>query len=168
MTGRWAFVLLAVPMLAGCQNERFRSMRLGEVDVEKAYQAGVTVFGDYYKVAEADGRTRRITGRPKTVKAPPDRLFSTSASREVAVLRIRRDGAVTWADVRVDIQRRQSAGYRSLSGLTDRDDVPNRTPAQDDAPLRPEQDEVWQVTGHNYQIERKMLQDLYARVNAGR
>jgi len=167
MTGRWALLLVAVSMLAGCQNERFRSMRLGDVDFDEAYRAGLEVFAGYYGVADTDARTGRVTGRPKLVSAPPDKLFSSTPSREVAVLRIRRDGALTWADVRVDIQRRESASYRSLAGLTGPNDVPNRTPAQGDAPLRAEQDQVWQVTGHNYDVERKMLKDLYARVNPG-
>jgi len=42
---------------------------------------------------------------------------------------------------------------------------PNLPPAQGDAPLTREQREVWTATGANWQMERRILTDLYRRLH---
>ena len=162
----WRCLLVACSgaVLVGCHTGGFRTRRLGQVDPAEAYQAALEVVSDYYTVASADRRSGRITCEPKPVSSTTGRLLSTTAGREHAVVRIRRDGPVVWADVRVTIERRESAGYDSLTALSAHGDVPNQTPAQGDAPFTREQNQLWRVTGSNLDVERRILADIYSRV----
>ncbi len=167
MIARCLLTALAAAALAGCQTERFRSQQLGEVDYDTAYQAGRTVFADYYAIDAADPDDGRITGRPKPLdnSAPGGLALSSQPARELAVLRIRRDGKVIWADVRVAIQRQQAGGFDSFGDLGGRGDAPNQTPADLEGPLSASQQEAWVAKGANYRTETHILQDIYNRLH---
>lgn len=166
MTVRSLSFLLIVVALAGCQAERFRSQRLGEVSYDAAYQAALDVFDDYYAVQSADKASGRIASQPTPVEAAPEMLLTNTEARELAVLRIRRGDDAVWADVRIDIERQVSESYRDVTGLAAHRDVPNQTPAQEDAPLTTEQSLTWRVVGQNYEKERRMLADLTERLRS--
>ena len=165
MVRRYLLLVLVGTIAAGCQTERFRSRNLGRTDLGTAYETALDVFGDYYSIASTDRRAGRITGRPKRVSAARDRTLSTSPVRESAVLRVRREGEAVWADVRVAIERQEAGSFRSLTDLSAHRDVPDHTPAERDAPFTREQNQAWRVTGNNADVERRILIDLYDRLN---
>jgi len=160
MVTRAGLALIVVGILAGCQTTPMTTTRLGEVNYDAAFAAGREVFGQYYTIETADAATGVITGVPKSVQPRPDRVLTSTAAREVAKLRLRRDDEGVWADVRVTVQRLDTTGYRNVEALHGARDLPRRTPAQDDAPLTPEQNEVWRAAGNNLQIEQRILIDL--------
>ena len=164
MTTRSAILLLVGLALAGCQAEPVTTGRLGEVDYTAAFAGAREVFGQYYTIDSAEAATGRIVGVPRSVSAEPDRLLTLTPARERATLRLRRDGRTVWADIRVAVERLESTGYRSAQALHQLRDVPDRTPAQDDAPLTQQQNEIWRPAGNNLQIEQRILIDLVDRM----
>ena len=151
-------------LFGGAGSGRFRSHRLGQVEQSEAFEAARGVLGNYYTIASVDPDTWRIVSKPKMIPQSPSAILSTTPARERAELRIRRDNGFIWADVRVTIEHQQTGVYRSLSQFPDRRDVPNQTPAYEDAPLTKEQNVLWRPAGYNLDVERRILQDLYERM----
>jgi len=166
-------VLTACWMSMGCQNGstvlgepawRFRSCRLGQVDPTETFGAAQSVLADYFTIASANPATGVIICEPKTTADPANRTFTSTAVRELAVLRIRQEATVVWADVRVAVQRQQTGNFTGFSPPGYRSEVPNQTPALEDAPLTQEQKASWRSAGYNLDTERRILMDLQARI----
>ncbi len=156
--------LLLVAIVAGivgCQGPQFSSEPLGEVDYAEAFRAGRTVLGQYFSIASADAESGKIVSRPKAVDAARDRLLGTTPARKVAQMRIRQKGEMVFADVQVYIERQDVDAIRQMQPLTVDNDVPNRTPADEAAAVTAEQDQRWQRTGRDHQLEQKILADLF-------
>ena len=163
---RLAAAAVTMAMLAGCQEPgRFRSMALGEVDMTAAMTAGQDVLGQYFPVAEVDSDAHKITSGPKNIRGESVGLISRGAARELAVLRLRREGNVIWADVSVIVQRQEAPQRRMMAPWTSRQDLPAPTPAQADAPYTREQEEAWMTVRHNEDTEARILQDLYNKLH---
>jgi hypothetical protein len=157
---------IGLAMLAGCQDAwRYKSMALGEVDMMAAMTGARDVLGQYFPIAEVDNYAHKITSEPKNVRGGSVGLISKGPARELAVLRLRRQGAVVWADVSVIVQHQEAPQRRMMAPWTSRQDVPTPTPAQADAPYTPEQEEAWQTVRHNEDAEAKILQDLYTALH---
>ncbi len=156
---------VACALLAGCQNERFSSVRLGEVGYQAAYREAVGVFGDYYSIAKSDAGSGKIISRPKATAGRPDLILTNPRSRELAEMRIRRDKGQVWADLRVQVQRQQSGGYASMDILSTQHERPDKTPGQTGAPYTADQNDLWKTTGVNRLLERRILNDLYRRMH---
>lgn len=153
-------VPIIVSCLVGCQGQRFRSQPLGKVDYAEAFQAGRTVLAQYFSVASFDAESGKIAGRPAPVDAARDRLLGASPARKVAEMRIRKKGELIFADVRVDIQRQDVGAFRQMQPVTVDNQVPNRTPADEAAAVTTEQNQAWQTTGRDHQLEQAILADL--------
>jgi len=155
------FVALVGTLAAGgCQFERYRSQPLGDVGYARAFAVGKTVMSQYFSIASADPETGKIICRPEPVTAARDRLLGSSPARHSATMRIRQKGDEVFADLRVEIQRQDSAAIRYMQPVTVDTELPSRTPAQETAPLTAEQDQAWQTTGRNESLERTILADL--------
>ena len=165
MISRCLILVSVVALLAGCQNESFRSQALGEVEAAAAFQAAKDVFAGYYTITSADPAAGRIEGEPKLTASRAEPVFSTAPTREVPVLRIRSQGNTVWADVRVAIQRQEAGAYGAFSGFSAGHEIPNATPAQEDAPLTEEQNRLWRDSGYNLAVEQRILADLYNRLH---
>ena len=156
--------LLLVIMVAGvvgCQGPQFSSEPLGEVDYAEAFRAGKRVMAQYFSIASADAELGKIVGRPKAVDAAKDRLLGTTPARKGAQMRIRQKGDMVFADVQVYIQRQDVAAIRQMQPLTVDNDVPNRTPADEAAAVTAKQNQRWQRTGRDHQLEQQILADLF-------
>lgn len=160
---------LVLPLLAlaliGCENVNYTSQNLGRVGYDHAFDTAVEVFRGYYPVASTNREKGMIYGAPRPVDSAPDRILSNTKARERAELRIRSEEQNIWADVRVEIERLQTGSHQAMLGLTSSRDVPNRTPAEQDAAYTAEQNEQWNVTGTNYQKEIFILEDLRDRLH---
>jgi hypothetical protein len=155
--------LLLVIMVAGvvgCQGPQFSSEPLGEVDYAEAFRAGKRVMSQYFSIASADAESGKITCRPKTVDAAKDRLLGTTPARKGAEMRIRQKGDMVFADVQVYIQRQDVTVFRQMQPITVNDDVPNWTPA-DEGAAAAAQNQTWQTTGRDHQLEQEILADLF-------
>lgn len=161
MMARCLALLVAASILAGCQTDQFRSRRLGDVDYNAAYQAGLGAMSNYFTIQSADAKTGRIVAQPQPASPTAGKIVSSTQGREVAVLQITRDSAGVVAGIRVDIQRQEEPAYQSFSQMYSNTDVPNQTPAQREAALSPEQVQAWRTVGHNYDMERRILDDIY-------
>ena len=153
-------VILSVIFTVGCQDRQFLSEPLGEVDYAEAFRAGRGVLGQYFSIASADAESGKIISRPKAVDAAHDRLLGSSPARKKATMRIRQKGNMVFADVRVYIQRQDVEAFRQMQPITVDTDVPNRTPAEEAAAVSAEQNQAWQNTGRDHQLEQAILADL--------
>jgi len=159
-------ILLAaagLALLAGCSASLPGTSRsLGEVDYAAAFAAGREVMAQYFSVESADPDKGVIRSRPKAVDAPPERLVGASPARQVATMRIRKEGGAVVAHATVDVQRMGSEILRQpRPGADDYDSVPNKTPAEVDAATTVAQNESWRTVRHATDVERKMLMDLF-------
>ena len=166
---RLACVLLAGLLAAGgCQMERFRSQGLGRAGYGEAFDAGKAVLAQHFSIASADPASGRIVSRPRPLQPTADRLLGRSSGREVATMRIRQEGDHLFADLRVDIQRRDLGAARAMQPVTVDTELPTRTPAQESAAVTLEQDQTWITTGRNHLLERTILADLLKRLAKGK
>ncbi|MCK4627033.1 MAG: hypothetical protein KAV00_17100 [Phycisphaerae bacterium] len=154
-------VVLFVLFTVGCQGPQFSSEPLGEVDYAEAFRAGKRVMAQYFSIASADAESGKIISRPKAVDAARDRLLGTTPARKRAQMQIRQKGDMVFADVQVYIQRQDVAAIRQMQPVTVDNDVPNRTPADEAAAVTTEQNQAWETTGRDHQLEQKILADLF-------
>ena len=161
------FLAAAAALMAGCQQERYRSMNLGAVEYNAAYQTAVQTLRDYYPLESADASTGHIVGRMRPAKG--DQLAITHApARERAEMRIRREKQDVWADIRIRVERQESDRFAHFPAMNTQNEGPTPTPAEEDAPFTREQQEVWTTTGTNWRLEREILNDLYLRLHPRR
>ena len=167
---RWLIVgVLAILVLSGC-NIRTPGMTqlMGEIRYETAFATGREVFSQYFSVDPegTDPATGVIKARPKPIEAGNSRLLGGSPARQIATLRIRRDGKNILAHVVVETQRQGAEIYRHMgTGEENYDSVPNKPPSELDAATTPEQNEAWRTQGYDHDMERKILEDLYLALN---
>lgn len=161
-----ALAVSLAAMLPACQEpQSFRSQDLGPVAFDEAYDASLDVLSQYYRVQTADRADGRITTYPRQVDGGSALRLSSVPTREQAILQLREADGTLWADVQVRTQRQEAASYRTLARMGETRDVPNQTPAQDDAPYTAEQQSAWTNAGFNYPREREILADLYRRLH---
>ena len=154
---------LSAVVLSGCNQALPGTARqLGAADYTAAFAAAREVMSQYYSVESANPDTGTIQSRPKSVTAPHERLLGGSPARQVATMRLRKEGKDVVAHVSVAVQRQGGAVLRqSRPGIDDYDSVPNETPAEQDAATTVEQNESWRIHGYAHDVERKILDDLY-------
>jgi hypothetical protein len=165
-------VLLLTALIApGCQDgQSFRSLSLAAPDgtgpdQATAFAASREVLSQYFSIDSADPATGQIVSRPRPLRNAPDTRISATPARELAVLRLRSEPQGIIADIRVAIQRSDAVGARLPGGTLEPRDVPNQTPAEEDAPLTSEQLQAWRTTGYDHQLEQRILRDLYNRLH---
>ena len=158
-------LLAAVVSVAGCQVEQFRSQPLGKANYAEAFAVGKAVLAEHFSIASSDAATGRIVSRPSSVAAPADRLLGSSPARQIATMQIRRKGDEVYAELRVVIQRQGVGAARIIQPVTVDTELPTRTPAQESAAITTEQDQLWEITGRNDQLERSILGQLLRRLS---
>ena len=163
---RLGLLLLAGALcVVGCQSEQFRSQPLGRVSYAEAFRAGKDALARHFTIASADSATGRIVARPKPIQAPADRLLGSSPARQFATMEIRRKQDDLYADIRVNIQRQDLGAARIMQPVTVDNELPNRTPAQESAAVTSAQNQYWETTGRDYQLERTILAELLRRLS---
>jgi len=148
--------------MVGCVQDMGRSRPLGEVSYGTAFATARDVMAQYYSIESSDASTGEIVSRPKRVDAGRDRLLGGSPARQVARLRLRREGKGVVAHLAVAVQRQGSAVYRQHSGIDETySSVPNQTPAEADAATTPEQNEAWRTVKHDRALEQRILGQIH-------
>ncbi|NLF32195.1 MAG: hypothetical protein GX591_15070 [Planctomycetes bacterium] len=163
MIQRVGWWVLAAALLGGCQAERYRSMQIGSVDYDRAFAAAVDTVEDFYPLLSADRQDGMIITAPRRVAADGSGL-SRTRGREWAEMRLRRDGPIVWADIRVTVEHRVVQGRENLSRLL----VPYRTGEITDSPDPDlpylDEEEAWTPVGTNTRMEWRILEALRARL----
>jgi hypothetical protein len=149
-------------MVGGCSQEFPGSSRsLGAADYTSAFAAAGDVMSQYFPVESANPVTGVIQSRAKDVKAANERLLGGSPARQVATLRIVKEGKDVMAYATVALQRQGGDVFRAMPQADENyAGVPNRTPAERDAATTPEQNEPWRIHSYDHQAENRMLEDL--------
>ncbi|MFW6153674.1 MAG: hypothetical protein ACOC95_00475 [Planctomycetota bacterium] len=164
MIQRVGRLMIAAALLGGCQAERYRSMQMGSVDYGRAYRAAVDTVDNYYPILSADADDGRIVTAPRKVSTGRS-VLSRTAGREWAEMRIRRNGPVVWADIRVTVEHRTTVereAFRRM--LLPYRDVAPKTPAEVDPPY-PDEGDTWTPVGTNTAMEWRILDALYDRLH---
>jgi hypothetical protein len=153
----------AVFACAGCSTSSpGASQSLGTVNYAQAFAAANDTMSQYFSIASADAATGIIKARPKSIDAPPERLWGRSPARQAATMRIWPRGKEILADMTVAIERRGDSVYRSMPAPGENyEGVPNKPPSQREAATTIEQNESWRTSKYDHATERKILQDLY-------
>jgi len=165
---RLATILLAACAgAAGCGPRTPGETRiLGPVPYEAAFASGQEVMSQYFSVAEADAERGRIVSRPKHIEADNDRILGGSPARQIATLRLRRDGGDVVAQATVQTQRQGQSVHRQRAVQDENyDGAPNKSPSYYEAATTPEQNETWVTRSYDHALERKMLDDLFRRLH---
>jgi len=155
--------VVAAGLLGGCNQALPGSSRqMDTVDYPAAFAAAREVMSQYYSLESHDVDSGIIQGRPKEIDAPHERILSGSPARQVATMRLRKegDGIVAYASVAVQRQGRQVL-QQLRPGTDSYTSVPNETPAEREAATTVEQNESWRTHGYAKDVEAKILQDLY-------
>ncbi|HOF19578.1 MAG TPA: hypothetical protein PK082_11760 [Phycisphaerae bacterium] len=161
--------MVAAGALVGCgPRTPGESRMMGTVEYPAAFASARDVFAQYFSVASADLDAGIIRSLPRKIDAPNDRLLGGSPARQVATLRLRRDGGNVVAQVCVETQRQGSAVYRQMASRDENyDSVPHESPAQIDAATTPEQNETWRTASRDRALEIKILNDVYRALHPG-
>jgi len=141
-TGLLAAACMTAGILGGCAQPIGRARPLGEVSYEAAFATAREVMAQYF--------------------ARADRLLGGSPARQVATMRLRRDGRQVVAHLAVAVQRPGSAAHRQMRMNVDNySSVPNQTPAQVEAATTPGQNESWRTDRYDRVMEQKILTQLH-------
>lgn len=164
---RWMIVGVVAAVAAGCgEPTPGTSRNLGAVPYELAFVSAQDVVSQRYSVIEADPATGVITTRPRPVGTESGVLGGSADAREVATLRMRREDENVVAHLSVAMERKRSTvSRRMMQDQENYSGVPNTTPADVDAASTPEQRDLWQPERYLHHIERRLLQDLFARLH---
>jgi len=159
--------VVAACVASGCsQATPGTSRSLGAVGYESAFAAANEVVAQYFSIESSNPHTGIIRSRPKSVKAPKERLLGGSPARHVATVRVRTEGKTVVAYATVALQRQGGAELREIRpGADNYDSVPNQTPAEREAATTVDQNESWRTHTYAHDVERKILQDIYRSVN---
>ena len=161
----WMALLLCAA--GGCtEGIAGRSRSLGDVDYVKAFAAGADVMRQHYRIESMNAESGVIKAEPKAVTAPGERLLGNSPAREVATLRLRREGNAVVAYASIVRQRMGGPILRTMNLRDEKyDTVPDSTPAQRDAATSEEQNASWVTDRNATDTERKVLAELYDAVH---
>lgn len=161
-TGLFVAACMAAGLLVGCTEPIGRARSLGEVGYQPAFATAREVLAQYYSIESADPQTGVIRSRPKPVQARAERIVGKSDARQVATMRLRRDGREVIAHLAVAIQRQGSTIHRQMRMDADNySSVPNQTPAEVEGATTPEQNESWRTDKYDRVMEQTILNQLY-------
>jgi hypothetical protein len=160
------FLLTAVSAgLIGCvESTPGRTRSLGQADYGLAFATAREVLAEEhgFSIESTERDVGTIQTRPKPVAAEPDRLLGSSPARQVATVRLRRDGNDVVAHVSVAVQRQRAEVRRQVRDVGENyDSVPNKSPAEQDAALTPQQKMSWETVDYDHALEVRILEDLY-------
>lgn len=159
-----AAALLASLGLGCTASEEFRTQPLGNVNYNETFSAARSVLGQYFSVAASDPETGRIVARPLAGENSPDRLLGGYSTRKLATMQIRRADGQVYADIRVEVQKQDVGAERAMQPLTERNEQPSLTPAQETAAATLEQQQAWHAAGRDYRLENEIIAELLKRV----
>jgi hypothetical protein len=153
----------------------YQSRNLGDVPLDIAYQQGVQTIQEQFQIDRADPDSHEIVSSPQSFTTERDTGKISSAvmptrtsMRRVAMMRFRREGLQTFADIRVEVQRLDRAAAVSLSRLDAAEDAADDmrvdTPVEESGPVSASDGGVWTNVRTDRRTEKTILDRLEERV----
>ncbi|MCG3179805.1 MAG: hypothetical protein BIFFINMI_02150 [Phycisphaerae bacterium] len=179
----WMLTLAAAVLgtLAGCNGDPldlsgqkeagFLSAPLPAITPDRAYEAALAELGSKFTLVSQDAALRNIQTAPQYVDpgsgADTGRLHiisSPSNLRRIAQARVRTQAGAVKLEVRVMLQRRDTAQYAAYHQMRSSSDVPNQTPLDQGMDLPPEQREVWSDVRRDITVEHEIVEGVQRRL----
>lgn len=163
--------LLSLPLLVqfGCAaalKDRFQSRVMPSVDPADVFQQGAVIMRREFGRVALDHQSKAIIAQPRRYSDARDSglagglVGAPSTLRRSGILRFRRRGDSTVAEVRVEIERedthRQTLFFQA-SRLTD---LPSYAPIQRDVAITAHQNIIWTLVRRDRRLERAVLNEL--------
>ena len=162
-------------MVAGCAEtvvqQRGRVVQLGGAQYSAAFAAGLGAMRDEFVIEKQDELTGEIIGRPAvyTGDEPSERISTELSGRKAemrrkAWLRLSSGSDGLTAEVRVDIERRDTEDYQINEDIRAAEDLRIRTPAERRDTARLDQREVWTFIRRDMEAEEVLIRGLTERL----
>ena len=168
-------MLLLLLAAAGCAQTpagpRGQVIQLGAVEYAAAFEAGLAAMREQFAIEKQDEQGGEIIGRPTVYSSDePSGRISTGLTgakvqlRRKAWLRLSRGPEAVAAEVRVDIERRDTQDYQMYEGILAAEDLRMRTPAERRDTAGPDRREVWTFIRRDLQTEEILIRGLRERL----
>ncbi len=156
---------------SGCANTVARPkgqvVGLSEVEYSAAFEAGLAAMREQFAIEGQDEQSGEIIGQPTVYSGEePSERISTSLRgakvqlRRRAWLHLSRGPEGVAAEVRVDIERRDTQDYQMYEGILAAEDLRMRTPAERRDTAGPDRREVWTFIRRDRQTEELIIRAL--------
>ncbi len=177
MFRKYSLVCLAALVLCGCaQTARSRrvsgsSMRFGDADAVKAFDAAAKALRGSYRLAEVDNTDMVLKTVPFIYNARNDRekpstqvLGGKKTYRRVVQVRAEptEDGKGSVVTVRVGVERFDSPAARAFAYQRESSDLPADRAMRDATPVKREHREVWTFVSRDRTEEQRILAAIAA------
>ncbi len=166
-----AILLATIGCAPELEARRFRSRALPGVTAEEAFEQASDIMRREFGRAATDRTGMTVESGPEEFITASDTgtardlVGASSTMRRRATMRIRRRGDATLAEIRIDIERRDSERRRVAASSAHQDsridDLPARTPIEREAATTDEQNTVWTQVRRDDALERALLDELY-------
>ena len=155
----------ALDFLFGTAGGSTRTFTYG--NYSEAFGSARTIMSQRFTVIDADQDTGIIRCAPQAIVATNDRLIGASPSRQVASMRLRRQGGQIEAICTIEQQRQTDQVLRAQPVVGENySGVPHQTPAQIDAATTSEQNDRWETVRTDTMLENEILNSLRDALNA--
>ena len=175
--GAYLILIMFLVLLSanGCAQTTVRPrgqvFELGQVEYAAAFEAGVETMREQFAIEAQDIHSGQITARPTVYSSdePSERITiglsgGPTVLRQTCWLRLsKRDEGVA-AEVRTDIERRDTHEYQVYEGLAESEDLRMRTPAERRDTVGPDQREVWTFIRRDLKSEELIIRGLRERL----
>jgi hypothetical protein len=168
---RSALLLCLIPVVGmGCaaapDASRFATRAIQAADQDAVFAAAIPIMRREFGRIDVDRSGRwieatRVYSADDQSNTARDLVRAPSTLRQNALMHVRRSGDTAVAEIRVDIQRRDTERRRMMmSSPTRLTDRPSSTPIDRDAATTTKQNEVWTNVRRDRPLERSLLEEL--------
>ena len=160
-----AVTALTLVVLGGCsQVTPGTSRSMGGVHYEDAVDVGRQVMSQNFPLAQIDERKGLVVSQPIAVTS--QQRIGGAQQRQIARLRLHREGGDVVASIAVEIQRQSAAAFRQMQrSSVAYDGASSLTPAEVEAATTAEQNEAWTAIRYNHALEARLLDQLYRKLH---
>ncbi len=162
-------------MAGGCAETTARPrgqvVELADAEYDAAFAAGVAAMRDQFPIARQDAQSGEIVGLPAAYSgdAPSGKISVGLTRTKIQLrrscwLRLSRGPEGVTAEVRVNIERRDTQDYEAYEGIRAAEDLRMRTPAERRDTAGIDQREVWTFIRRDLEAEELIIHGLRERL----
>ena len=173
-------VVLACIVMAGCSSQirpvmlPGTSRPLGQVEMDKAFDASVRAVRERFGIAEIDRDNYLVRGAPEYYTAKDDaRTLASQISpsrgsfRKVVTVHVQpTPNTRPKASVRIEIQRHDTQVLHAFAYQRQRSDSPAATPIAESSPQGRQQTEVWTFVRRDIAEEQNILKAIVSAIDS--
>ncbi len=159
------------PGAGGGHKSGWMNARLPDASLDAAFDAGVYAMGQWFSLDEVSREDGEIRSAPQeyrqeggTGRLRDNTIGYRNRMRRVAALTFSESERGCVAHCRVLVDRLDTSDHRVFRRNDQFADVPNETPIDNDAGIRPDQAQVWTPMPRDRERERQILALLRERV----